>query len=53
MYAIGVLGSLMIMESFGFQFPFWLAPLVMFVLLGLFLFLSIRSQKNNKSEILA
>jgi hypothetical protein len=45
MYAIGLLGALMIMESFGKEFPFWLAPLNMIVLLGIFLFLSIRANK--------
>jgi len=45
MYAIGVLGAMMIMESFGREFPFWFAPLNMVVLLGLFLFLSVRANK--------
>lgn len=48
MYAIGVLGAIMVLESFGHEFPFWLAPLNMFVLLGIFLFLSIRSNKVRK-----
>jgi len=51
MYAIGVLGSIMIMESFGQEFPFWLAPLVMVVLLGIFLYLSIRSTKQGKEYL--
>ena len=50
MYAIGVLGSIMILESFGQEFPFWLAPLNMFVLLGIFLFLSVRSNKARKNQ---
>jgi hypothetical protein len=40
MYSIGVLGSLMISESFGFHYPFWLAPTITLSLLSLFLFLS-------------
>jgi len=48
MYAIGILGVIMILESFGREFPFWLAPLNMLVLLGIFLFLSIRARKVNK-----
>lgn len=48
MYAIGVLGAIMVLESFGHEFPFWLAPLNMFVLLGIFLFLSVRSNKARK-----
>lgn len=42
MYSIGVLGGLMILESFGKEYPFWLAPLNTVAVLGLFLFLSYR-----------
>lgn len=49
MYAIGLLGALMIMESFGHEFPFWLAPLNMVVLLSIFLFLSIRANKVGQT----
>lgn len=48
MYAIGVLGGIMVLESFGQEFPFWLAPLNMFALLGIFLFLSVRANKTRK-----
>jgi len=48
MYAIGCLGALMILESFGQEFPFWLAPLNMVILLGLFLFLSVRANKEGE-----
>jgi hypothetical protein len=48
MYAIGVLGAIMVLESFGHEFPFWLAPVNMFVLLGIFLFLSIRAEKARE-----
>ncbi len=47
MYAIGVLGTIMMLESFGQEFPFWFSPVVMITLLGLFFFLSIH---NNKSK---
>lgn len=40
MYSIGMLGALMILESFGRHYPFWLAPLNTFLLLGIFLYLS-------------
>lgn len=46
MYSIGVLGAIMILESFGQHFPFWLAPLNTFLLLGVFLFLSYREIKQ-------
>ncbi len=40
MYSIGMLGGLMMIESFGQEFPFWIAPLNTFSLLGIFTFLS-------------
>ena len=42
MYSIGVLGGLMILESFGREYPFWLAPLNTTALLGFFLYLSFK-----------
>lgn len=42
MYSIGVLGAIMVLEAFGKDFPFWLAPLNTFLLLAIFLGLSIR-----------
>jgi len=50
MYAIGVLGALMTLESFGHEFPFWTAPLSMVLFLGFFLGMSIRA---NKKELTA
>ena len=49
MYSIGMLGGLMILESFGKEFPFWLAPLNTVVLLSVFLFLSYREIQKQKS----
>lgn len=48
MYSVGSLGLLMVFEAFGRQFPFWLAPLNMFILLGVFLLLSIREIEDVK-----
>lgn len=45
MYSIGFLGSLMIVESFGHEFPFWVAPLNTVLLLVVFLTLSIRESR--------
>ncbi len=42
MYSIGFLGMVMVLEAFGKEFPFWLAPLNTSLLLGFFLFLSIK-----------
>ncbi|MFA6995262.1 MAG: DUF475 domain-containing protein [Patescibacteria group bacterium] len=51
MYAIGVLGGLMMLESFGREFPFWLAPLCMISLLVLFLVLSISINQKEKTVL--
>jgi uncharacterized protein len=45
MYSIGFLGSIMILESLGQHFPFWLSPVNTIALLGIFLFLSYRETK--------
>lgn len=50
MYSIGMLGGLMILESFGKEYPFWIAPLNTFLLLGVFLFLSWREIRAAKSK---
>ena len=42
MYAIGMLGALMTLESFGREYPAWLAPLNTFLILSIFLYLSWR-----------
>ncbi len=53
MYSIGMLGILMALESFGQEFPFWLAPLNTILLLSFFLFLSYReisAAKNTRKK---
>jgi hypothetical protein len=45
MYSIGVLGGVMVLESFGKHFPFWFAPLNTCLILAVFLFLSYREMK--------
>ena len=49
MYSIGFLGGIMVLESFGKNFPFWLAPVNTFLLLIVFLGLSIRKLNLAKS----
>lgn len=51
MYSIGFLGSLMIFESLGQHFPFWLAPLNTILLLVIFLGLSFREIKLASEKI--
>jgi uncharacterized protein len=44
MYSIGLLGAIMSLESFGIEVPYWIAPASTFVLLGLFLGLSLKKK---------
>jgi len=46
MYSVGVLGGIMVAESFGREYPFWLAPAITVCLLVLFLWLSIRERNR-------
>jgi len=48
MYSIGVLGGFMVLEAFGKDFPFWLAPLNTILLLAVFMGLSLRELKMAK-----
>ena len=50
MYSVGALGGLMILESFGREYPFWLAPLNTFLLLSIFLYLSYKEIKYLKTK---
>jgi len=47
MYSIGMLGGIMVLESFGSHFPMWLAPLNTLILLLIFLFLSYLEYKKS------
>lgn len=40
MYSIGILGVIMVLESFGYDIPPWLSPLVTFAVVGYFFFKS-------------
>lgn len=48
MYTIGALGVIMVLESFGKEFPFWLAPANTLLILSIFLFLSFEELKKAK-----
>ncbi|MCX6718483.1 MAG: DUF475 domain-containing protein [Candidatus Staskawiczbacteria bacterium] len=49
MYSIGILGGIMVLEAFGKDFPFWLAPLNTVLLLVIFMGLSLRELKLAKT----
>jgi len=50
MYSVGSLGILMVLEAFGREYPFWLAPANTFILLIIFLVLSLREIEDSKVE---
>jgi len=50
MYSIGVLGGIMVLEAFGKDFPFWLAPLNTLVLLIIFMGLSLRELRDASKK---
>ena len=50
MYSIGVLGGIMVLEAFGKNFPFWIAPLNTLVLLVIFLALSLRELRDAEKR---
>ena len=50
MYSIGLLGGIMTLESFGNEYPFWIAPLCTFALLTFFMFLSMKELKKKQVQ---
>jgi uncharacterized protein len=50
MYSIGVLGVLMIVESFGAHYPFWVAPVTTVSLLVVFLAMSVRELRATAAQ---
>lgn len=51
MYAVGVLGGVMVLESFGHHYPFWFIPMCSFIILGFFLALSVFKPNKIDSEL--
>src|SRR6185369_3727567 len=40
MYSIGILGLVMVLESFGYNIPHWVSPMVTFIIVGYFFYKS-------------
>ncbi|MES2088170.1 MAG: DUF475 domain-containing protein [Patescibacteria group bacterium] len=51
MYSILVLGIIMILDSFGFQIPTWLSPLVTFIIIGYFFYKSVKQISKLNSTV--
>lgn len=47
MYSVLVLGTIMVLHAFGFHIPEWLSPLATFVVLGFFMWKSLRHNKTQ------
>ena len=43
MYSVFFLGIIMLLDSFGFDIPIWVSPVVTFGVIGFFMYKSIRS----------
>jgi hypothetical protein len=50
MYSVGSLGFLMVLEAFGREYPFWLAPANTFILLIIFFVLSYKEIKDAETQ---
>ncbi len=51
MYSIGMLGAIMVLESFGKHIDYWVAPVNTVILLVVFLYLSIREIQMAKQTV--
>ncbi len=47
MYSILILGTIMILDSFGFHIPAWLSPIATFLIVGYFFYKSTEHIKNE------
>lgn len=48
MYSVLVLGTIMLLDAFGFHIPHWLSPVVTFTVIGYFLWKSVQRVKMSK-----
>lgn len=46
MYSILVLGTIMVLDSFGLHIPHWFSPVATFIVIGYFFFKSLKYNKN-------
>lgn len=51
MYSVGILGLVMILESFGREIAFWVAPLNTIVIVATFFFLSMKALHDEKAIV--
>jgi len=51
MYSIGCLGLVMLAESFGVEVPIWFSPVLTFVIVGYFLYKSLKKKSDQPSSV--
>lgn len=51
MYSILALGTTMLLHAFGAEIPEWTSPLITFIIIGYFLFLSVRLAKKEAKSL--
>ena len=49
MYSIFFLGIIMVLDSFGVDIPFWVSPLITFLIVGYFFYISKNAIKSNNT----
>jgi len=52
MYSIFVLGAVMMMDAFGVEIPSYVSPVLTFVIIGYFVFKSVKLNKQNELKII-
>jgi hypothetical protein len=50
MYSILALGVIMLLDSFGFNIPSWLSPVITFAIVGWFFYKSVKEIKKEKAK---
>lgn len=49
MYSVFFLGTIMLLDAFGFHIPHWVSPAITFLAVGFFFFKSVREMRRNDS----
>jgi hypothetical protein len=52
MYSIFVLGMIMLLDAFGAHIPSWLSPVATFIIIGFFVWKSLKEIKKEKAAAL-
>jgi len=50
MYSILFLGGIMVLDSFGFEIPSWFSPIITFIIVGYFYWMSLQKINGEKKK---